>query len=183
MRAADATLLVVPGFGGGSADHWYSRWQPKLSTATRIDLPDFSDPTRATWVAAIVRAAEAAPRPVVLIAHSLGVIASVHAAPLLAGKVRGAFLVAPSDWNRADLLPGVMHDFAPVPREPLPFPSLVVASRTDPYCAFEVADDFAAAWGAVLIDAGDAGHINAASGHGPWPEGLMRLAGFLKRLG
>ena len=29
---------------------------------------------------------------------------------------------------------------------------------------------------------GDAGHLNTASGHGPWPEGSMRFAMFLKTL-
>jgi hypothetical protein len=30
-----------------------------------------------------------------------------------------------------------------------------------------------------LIDAGESGHINAESGHGPWPEGIMVFAHFL----
>ncbi|HUG60850.1 MAG TPA: alpha/beta hydrolase, partial [Methylomirabilota bacterium] len=51
-----------------------------------------------------------------------------------------------------------------------------------PYCRFDVADDLAAAWGAVFVDAGDAGHINAESGHGPWPEGLTRFATLLSRV-
>jgi uncharacterized protein len=59
---------------------------------------------------------------------------------------------------------------------------ILVASRNDPYCSYERAEDFAYAWGAVVVDAGESGHINAASGHGPWPEGLMRLAGFMKGL-
>jgi hypothetical protein len=33
---------------------------------------------------------------------------------------------------------------------------------------FDLADD----WGAALVDLGDAGHVNADSGFGPWPEGL-----------
>jgi len=35
-------------------------------------------------------------------------------------------------------------------------------------------------WDARLIDLGNAGHINVASGHGAWPEGRLlvdRLAG------
>ena len=36
--------------------------------------------------------------------------------------------------------------------------------------------------GAKLVDAGFSGHINTESGHGPWPEGLMCLAAFLKTL-
>ena len=46
-----------------------------------------------------------------------------------------------------------------------------------------LARTFADAWGATLVPAGDAGHIDAASGHGPWPEGLMRFGLFLSRLG
>ena len=30
--------------------------------------------------------------------------------------------------------------------------------------------------------AGNAGHINAASGHGPWPEGLLMFGELMKRL-
>jgi predicted alpha/beta hydrolase family esterase len=40
----------------------------------------------------------------------------------------------------------------------------------------------AAQLGAKLIDAGFSGHINSESGHGPWPEGVMRFAAFLKTL-
>ena len=40
----------------------------------------------------------------------------------------------------------------------------------------------AAQWGSRLVAAGEAGHINADSGHGPWPEGLMQFASFIKGL-
>ncbi|MET0575771.1 MAG: alpha/beta hydrolase, partial [Mesorhizobium sp.] len=59
---------------------------------------------------------------------------------------------------------------------------VVIASRNDPYSTFEVAEDIAAAWGSLFIDAGEAGHLNADSGHGPWPEGSMTFAHFLSRL-
>ncbi len=72
--------------------------------------------------------------------------------------------------------------FGPYPRDPLPFPSVVIASRNDPYGAFEVAEDNAAAWGSLFIDAGESGHLNADSGHGPWPEGSMTFAKFLSQL-
>ena len=47
---------------------------------------------------------------------------------------------------------------------------------------FEVAEDIASAWGSLFIDAGEAGHLNAESGHGPWPEGSMTFAQFMTRL-
>ena len=39
-----------------------------------------------------------------------------------------------------------------------------------------------AAWTDAIVAAGESGHINADSGHGPWPEGLMLFAGFIKTL-
>jgi predicted alpha/beta hydrolase family esterase len=62
-------------------------------------------------------------------------------------RVRGAFLVAPADVERPGLVPGLDLPFAPIPRDPLPFPSILVASRADPYCAYDRAEDFAYAWG------------------------------------
>jgi uncharacterized protein len=99
-------------------------------------------------------------------------------------------LIAPADIENADQWPvtqGHALDprhggFAPIPVVALPCPSRVIASRTDPYCTYERAGSLAAAWGASLIDAGDAGHINVASGHGPWPDGLFQLGGFLRSL-
>lgn len=182
MKTADASILVLPGFMNSEAEHWQSRWQARLSTASRIWEPVMADARKDDWVEAVVKAVSAAEKPVVLVAHSLGVIATAHAAPKLTGKVAGAFLVAPSNVERDNLTPGIDRAFAPVPRDPLPFPSLLVASRSDPFCTFEKADEFALCWGSHRIDAGDTGHINVGSGHGPWPEGLLQFAAFLKRL-
>ena len=60
------------------------------------------------------------------------------------------------------------------------FPAIVVASRDDPFVAFERAAAFAADWGAEFADAGAAGHINTASGHSPWPEGRLLLERLLQ---
>jgi len=126
---------------------------------------------------------ETADKPVLLVAHSLGNLAVAHAAPLFPeGKMAGAFLVAVPDLEQEQRPPEIDPAFVPIPMAPLPFPSVVVHSNSGPYCKVERALAFAAAWGSETADAGDAGHINAASGHGPWPEGLMRLGGFLKTL-
>jgi predicted alpha/beta hydrolase family esterase len=69
-----------------------------------------------------------------------------------------------------------------MPLAPLPFPALLVASSNDPYCSIERARLLAERWGAAFVEGGDLGHINAASGHGPWPEGVLRFGGFLSRL-
>ena len=60
---------------------------------------------------------------------------------------------------------------------------MLVASRDDALCSYDDAGDLALSWGSTLVDAGTVGHLNTASGHGPWPEGAMRFGLFLKHLG
>ncbi|MFG1358487.1 RBBP9/YdeN family alpha/beta hydrolase [Xanthobacter pseudotagetidis] len=181
MKSSDVDILLVPGWQGSGPDHWQSRWERALSTARRVAQADFDAPDRDAWTARLVEEVARATRPVVLVAHSLGVPTVVHAAPSFPkGKVAGAFLVAPPDLAAARA--PELASFAPVPTDPLPFPSVLVASRTDPYCAYDQAEGFALDWGAALVDAGDAGHVNAEAGFGPWPEGSMRLLGFLRAL-
>lgn len=183
MRTADCDIVIVPGYGGSGPDHWQTRWEQKLSTARRVEQDDWDAPKRDAWVSRLLATVQGCARPVVLVAHSLGVITVAHAAPRLSPEVvRGALLVAPANVEDETDLAAIEDRFAPIPRDPLPFPSVLVASRTDPYCSFEHAEDFSYAWGSAFVDAGDAGHINVESGYGPWPEGLMRFAGFLKTL-
>ena len=183
MRTTDCDILIVPGLGSSGPEHWQTRWEGRLSTARRVEQDDWDRPLRDAWVERLVKEVALSERPVVLIAHSLGVVALALAAPAFpSGRVRGGFLVALPDVDSPHLVPAVVRPFAPLPRDPLPFPSLLVASRTDPHCAYERAEDAAYAWGSALVDAGEAGHLNTASGHGPWPEGLMRFAGFLRTL-
>ena len=94
----------------------------------------------------------------------------------------GAFLVAPPEAERLIAIPEVDRALLAYPASPLVCPSVLVASEDDPYASMDATRALAAQWGAKLIEAGAAGHINAASGHGPWPEGLMAFAGFLSKL-
>lgn len=184
MKTSDCDILIVPGYTNSGADHWQSRWERQLSTAWRVEQENWDAPNKDQWIARIAEDVKRATKPVVLVGHSLGVLAIVHAAPILSkDKVQGAFLVSMPDVERPEFIPAIDRAFAPIPRNPLPFPSVLVASRTDPHCDYEKAEDIAYAWGSAIVDAGDAGHLNTESGHGPWPEGLMRFAGFLKRLG
>ncbi len=182
MRTSDADILIIPGLGGSGPDHWQSRWQAKLSTARRVEQKDWEHPLLADWRAAIAAAVAEAQRPVILVAHSLVALAVADIAAELGDQVKGSFLVAPPSLRAIREIEGVDPRFADVPFAPLPFPSVLVASRDDPYATYEESEDFARAWQAEIADAGNAGHINAESGHGPWPEGLMKLAGFLKNL-
>jgi predicted alpha/beta hydrolase family esterase len=182
MRAADADILIVPGYLNSGPDHWQSRWERKLSTARRVDQRDWEKPTRAEWAQTIARAILDAKRPPVLVAHSLGAIAALHAAQQLRNKIAGAFLVAPPSEQVIRELPGVDQNFLPVPRDRLSFPAVIVGANNDPYADLPFARGLAEDIGARFIDAGPAGHINIDSGHGPWPEGSLAFAHFLAGL-
>src|SRR5690606_41530626 len=100
--------------------------------------------------------------------------------PRHAHKVRGALLVAPGDVERPDLavqIPG----WAPIARQVLPFPAVLVGSQDDPYCSFERAQTLAGAWGARFVDSGPRGHINADSDLGDWPEGHALLRALMNK--
>lgn len=184
MRTFDVDILLVPGLDNSGPDHWQTRWERRLKTVRRVEQASWERPVKADWTDRIVADVQAASRPVVLVGHSLGVPAIVHAAAgLPTGRVIGAFLVStPAEAVLAGIA-AIDPAFCPFPRDPLPFPSLLVASRDDPYCPFDEAGGYALAWGSQLVDAGPAGHINSESGHGPWPEGALRFGAFLKQLG
>lgn len=182
MKVSEAEILFVPGLGNSGPEHWQTRWQGRLSTARRVHQADWDRPAREPWVESVADAVNAAERPVVLVAHSLGVSAAILAVPAYRQKVAGAFFVAPPDVTDPNAEPASILGFGPYPEMPLPFPSMTVASRNDPYCSFAEAERLAAAWGSLLVDAGEIGHINAGSGHGPWPEGSMTFATFMSRL-
>lgn len=178
MKSSDAQIIMVPGLASPGEGHWQSRWEARLKTARWAGSAE-DPPSRDGRVDTLVAAVETGDKPTVLVAHGAGVLVVAFAAPRLLGRVAGALLVAPPDPAAPDL---VAAGYGDVPRDPLPFPSLLVASTTDPGCALAVADDLAAAWGSGFVDAGDAGRIDATSGHGPWPEGLTRFATLMSRL-
>lgn len=182
MKVADADILIVPGFKNSGPDHWQTRWEKKLSSARRVEQAEWTKPVVEDWTKTLADAVNRAGRPVVVIAHSLGVATFVQAVPQFEKKIAGAFLVAPPEVANPAIRPKHLMTFGPYPEEPLPCPSIVIASRNDSFGSFEHAGDMANAWGSLFIDAGHSGHIDAASGHGPWPEGTMVFAKFLSRL-
>ena len=182
MKVSETHILIVPGYTNSGPNHWQTRWERKLSTARRVEQAEWSKPVREDWVARMIEEVNAAEKPVVIVAHSLGVATAIHALPHCTRQIAGAFLVAPPDVANPKIRPKHLMTFGPYPRDPLPFPSVMIASRNDSFGSYEHAGDIANAWGSLLVDAGDAGHINTESGHGPWPEGSMVFAQFLSRL-
>jgi predicted alpha/beta hydrolase family esterase len=126
-------------------------------------------------IAALEAALAASDEPALVVAHAAGCLATAMWAASHTGPVHAALLVTPPSFEGPEV---ASPDDVPwrVPLEPLPFRSVVVASRTDPYCTFDRSRASAEAWGASLVDAGDAGHLDTKSGFGPWVEGELLVA-------
>lgn len=164
-------VVIVPGWRDSGPGHWQSVWAEGLDGAVRVEQDDWVSPRRASWVKAIGDLILAQDTPVVVAAHSLGCIATVHLPPAVAERIAGALLVAPADPERR----AALNDFAPVPYAKLPYRSVVVASSNDPFCPVRLAGAYARAWGSEFVRMQNAGHINVDSGHGDWPLGLALL--------
>jgi predicted alpha/beta hydrolase family esterase len=171
-------VLTVPGIDNSGPGHWQSIWESQRNDTRRVDLGMWNKPHRNSWVTRLGQAIRGSATPIVLCAHSLGCLAVAWWAALegqaFGRPVAGALLVAPPDCDHlanTDRLAG----FGPGPKMMLPFPSLLVASRDDPFASFEWSRSLAHYWGSELVDAGSLGHINAASGLGDWPEGKAML--------
>ena len=189
---SEPTVVIVPGFRGDAPDHWQERFAARSSGTTTVPFPAADDwhdiRVRADLIGETVAAVDG---PVVLVAHSAGVLATVHWVRRCANesqtdaegpgdgralvKVVGAILVTPPDlgvvWpsphpRSADLSAA---GWEPVPRNRLPFPSVLAVSRDDPLAQYRASAGLAEAWGSRLVDLGDVGHLNPASGFGDWP--------------
>lgn len=172
------TILTVPGLGGSGPSHWQTLWESARPDTVRVELGMWHAPHRNAWVTKLDQAIRDAKAPVVLAAHSLGCLAVAWWAEMTrqpyGWPVAGALLVAPADVDRADVR-AELATFGPTPAATLPFPSIVVASRDDPWITIDRAHSLAVGWGSHFVDAGAQGHLNAASGIGWWQEGQELL--------
>ena len=183
MLVSDVDLLICVEGRPLTDDHWVRRWARNLKTGVLVDIgPPGGEEGRLRTKMRVAEAVTKAERPVLLVGYHSGVAAIAMRAADGAEGIKGAFLVAPPNIKLIEDAAEAEKSETAITNAPFPFPSLVVASRTDPRCSYEKASELALAWGSHLVDAGDAGQIDVSSGHGPWPEGLMRLGWFLKRL-
>ncbi|MCX8279525.1 alpha/beta hydrolase [Phyllobacterium sp. 0TCS1.6C] len=174
------TTLLIPGYRGSENGHWQRQWLRDDPNAHLVEQDDWNAPTLSQWLH-VLEARLAETPGAVLVAHSLGSILVAHLAGRpSAAHVAGALIVAPADVERMAAADRTFESFAPLPRQKLSFPAIVVASRDDPYMSFNKAKALSEVWGAGFVDLGNAGHINIDSGHGVWPEGHI-LAGSLVR--
>lgn len=175
-------ILTVPGWGGSGPGHWQTRWEASVPGMSRVEQDDWLQPERSAWVERLCREVDSSPAPVVLVGHSLGCGAIVHAAAQgRLGRVAGAFLVAMPDMERPGF-PEQIRGFSPVPRLELPFAAWMVGSRDDPFIGIDRLREWAGVLGAEFVDVGARHHIGDAANLGEWREGRDLFEAFLESL-
>lgn len=184
-----ATVVIVPGLRDAAPRHWQSLLEERLRVAGRRVLAvapmgrDALD--REQRVAALDEAMGRVDGTALLVAHSAGCLTVAHWAAQRSPsrrQVRGALLAVPPDFETPmpAPYPGLealrANGWLPVPRGPLGFQALVAASLDDPLANIERVRQLALDWGAACVELGAVGHLNPASGFGPWPraEELLR---------
>ena len=108
--------VIRPGCRSSGVGYLQSQWAAPLPDVEQMAHDNWGTPTRTAWVHALSSAIQAHPHPVV-VANSLGCIATVHLSADAATPINGALLVAPADpeWR------AILSDFAPVSCQRLPY--------------------------------------------------------------
>ena len=177
-----STVLFVPGLRDHVADHWQTLLAAELPGSRTVEPLTEDKLSCAARVEALDRAIAAIEGPVLLAAHSAGCLMVAHWAMTHRRPIAGALLATPADVERPlpegypTLEALSANGWLPLPRAPLPFPSLLAASSNDPLAALDRSYGLARDWGCEFMALGEVGHLNPAAGFGPWPQARDLLA-------
>ena len=178
----EPTILIVPGLRDHVPGHWQTLLERRLARVACVPRRSTEKLSCAAWVEDVERSLAGLAGPVILVAHSGGVMMVVHWAQRHRRPIHGALLATPADLE-SPLPAGYpttaqlqQNGWLPIPRARLPFPSIVAASTNDPLARYDRVAALARDWGSRLVDLGEVGHLNPAAGYGPWPraEELIR---------
>ncbi|POY35819.1 alpha/beta hydrolase [Solitalea longa] len=170
----ESEVIIIPGLNNSGDNHWQTHWANKHGFK-RIEQHDWDNPESEEWISSLdEQLNQLNGKPIILVAHSLGCIATALWAQNPSRKIKAALLVAPAD-TEAKGIPKEIKSFKPIPQKPLPFKSIVVASTNDKYISLERANNLAQNWGSEFINVGAVGHINSDSNLGEWELGLELL--------
>ncbi|RKG29263.1 RBBP9/YdeN family alpha/beta hydrolase [Acinetobacter tianfuensis] len=169
--------VIVPGVGGSEHNHWQSWLQRQLMSCSRVQQKDWNHPVLKEWIAQFVQTVSPIQDDLQIVAHSFGCLTTVAALaehPELNVKIKNLVLVAPANPARfgdTGFARDSQNDYAAYFHQlNIRVPAQMIISENDPWLAFDDAQQLAKAWNIKPINAGQAGHINVASGHGPFPE-------------
>ncbi len=185
MKQEKCTILIIPGYGDSSPNHWQGVWLEHFPNAVKVIQKDWINVDSHEWVQILDSAIRLATQPIILVGHSLGCSTILHwihskESKKSIHKIKGALLVAPPDPDSEAYLALSIKGFDSMPLDKLPFPSILVASADDPYLSIEKGRYFADHFGCEFINIGKRGHIGEDSGLGEWLEGKALLEKLLE---
>lgn len=168
--------VIVPGVGGSEYAHWQSWLQRQLMSCSRVEQHQWNTPILNQWIQPFVSMVSKIQDDLQIVAHSFGCLTTLAALdqyPELKEKVKHLVLVAPANPSRF-----AEHGFAIQGEEnywnyfqqlKIDVPNRLLISENDPWLDFADAQRLATAWGTQAVNLGAVGHINVASGFGPFP--------------
>ena len=171
-----ATILIVPGLREHVAEHWQTLLAARLSNVRSVAPLETDKLDCMARVRAIQHELEQIDGPVILVAHSAGVLMVAHWAAHYSRPIKGALLAAPPDldavWPSNYPSSETLRNqgWNPLPQGPLPFRSIVAGSTNDHLASLPAVTRMAEGWGAELLNLGDVGHLNPAAGFGHWQQ-------------
>ena len=169
--------VIVPGVGGSEHDHWQSWLQRQLKSCSRVQQQDWNKPVLQEWIEQFVKTVQSIQEPIQIVAHSFGCLTTFAALaqhPELNQKIKNLVLVAPANPARfgdAGFARESQNDYQQYFHQlKLQVPTQMIISENDPWLNFQDALQLAKAWKIRPKNLGQVGHINVASGFGPFPE-------------
>ncbi|CAI8857758.1 Alpha/beta hydrolase [Pseudomonas sp. IT-P258] len=171
-----ATVLIVPGLREHVAEHWQTLLAARLSNVRSVAPLTTDKLDCMARVRAIQHELEQIDGPVILVAHSAGVLMVAHWAAHYSRPIKGALLAAPPDldavWPSNYPSSETLRNqgWNPLPQGPLPFRSIVAGSTNDHLASLAAVTRMAEGWGAELLNLGEVGHLNPAAGFGHWQQ-------------
>ena len=173
---SETTVLIVPGLRDHVPQHWQTLLQARLGKVRSVPPLEENKLSLAARVDAIQRELQTISGPVILVAHSAGVLMVAHWAAVHQRPIKGALLAAPPDleasWPQGYPTSQSLraNGWDPLPKGALPFPSIVAASTNDHLASLQAVTRLALGWGSELVNLGAVGHLNPAAGYGDWPQ-------------
>lgn len=177
------TLVTVPGLHGSDDTHWQTWLEEQVKRAVRVRQRGRDAAQLGAWSEGVRHALAEISGAVVLASHGFGCLATAHALSHLphgafylpGATVLGVLMVAPGS-------PEGFRSAGAFDARRLDVPSVVIGSTTDPWMPIEKARNLAQRWNSAFVNLGDAGHIDASAGFGPWPLARHAVETFARHI-
>lgn len=176
-------VLLLAGWGGSDFPHWQSWLAGEIAkdygTVSFLKFSDFEFPNFAIWKKELLTHLKDF-KPDIVICHSLANTLWFHLCNANSiTKVEKLYLVAPPSQT-CDI--AEIESFFPLdmPKNAYADKTLLITSTNDPYMSMDEAKKLQDSLEVEMIVLKNAGHINAGSGYGEWPQILQMIQEDLK---